>query len=190
MAESEAVLRSDPTPAEQALALIAPEMLNLATGLARAWEPQPNETAQGYAAFFLWLRGGRECPNIPEARAGRWVQRRIAYEACGQPLAATPEAMDRIFNECLQIAAMWASHELAKHLANALGTPQPGATAGETVRVAKEVITLYRLLAGQSTANVSLRDGTGHARDLTRLSDTELAQLLALETKAETNDQK
>ena len=172
-----------PTEAEQVLALVQPEVLNPDTGHSWSWEAQPNENAQEYALFVQWLRSGTECPRWAVARRLGWERRRVAWEAHGASLEATPEAMNRMFGEFVQQATMWLVHEISKHVASSLQTPQPAASVGDTIRNGKDLIMLYRLLAGQSTMNLSVR-GTEPAEDLSTFTDEELATYIYLANKA------
>jgi hypothetical protein len=186
LAETEALahvrLEMQPTEAEQALAIVAPQIVNPDTGLARPWEPQPNETAQEYVAFNAWLLTDSPAPNHPLARRRAWEQRRVAYEASGSALAqASPEALASLSVRCIHLAMVWGLAELSKHVANSAQTPQPGATMGDTVRIVKDAAMLARLLHGLSTANVSLH--SEETFDLSRLSDDDLATFVALEQK-------
>jgi hypothetical protein len=186
LAETEALARvrleMKPTDAEQALAIVAPQTLNPDTGLARPWEPQPNETASEYVAFNAWLLTDSPTPNHPIARRRAWEQRRVAYEASGSALAqATPEVLAALSVRCVHLALVWGLAELSKHVANSAQTPQPGATMGDTVRIVKDAAMLARLLQGLSTENVSL-----HTEDLSTFSESELLTYAALNQKAQT----
>jgi hypothetical protein len=193
VAEAEvATRRSEPEPTEAELIRVElpeptpntfdPLALN-AQGLAQPWCPQPNETAQEYAAFQAWLLADTVCPKFGPAVRFAWEQRKVATRALGADVVlASPEAFQRISAQCVQLALQWSFNELSKHLAASASAAHPGATMKETTSIVKDMATLARLLQGLSTENVSVRDGTEANYEL--LSDDELVQLMQLEAKA------
>ena len=186
VAEGEvAARRSEPTPteAEQIVATLpaAPELtfdplaLN-AQGLAQPWCPQPNETAQEYAAFQAWLLADTVCPKFGPAVRFAWEQRKVATRALGADVVlASPEAFQRISAQCVQLALQWSFNELSKHLAASASAAHPGATMKETVGIVKDMATLARLLQGLSTENLSMRDGKDNGEWMT---DEQLVQYM------------
>jgi len=172
----------EPTEAEQALAIVAPQTVHPVTGLARPWEPQPNETAAEYVAFQFYLLGDAPTPNHPLARRMAWEQRKVAHKACGEDLM--PVDFQVLTERCLNLAFLWCFTELSKHVSGAVTNPQPGASVNETLRAYKDLALLARLLRGQSTENVAVKVGADVALDYSRLSDEEFALAVQLENKA------
>jgi len=186
--ESLHVLHRPPSEAEQALAVVAPQAIR-PDGHAHGWEPQPNETAQEYAAFLLWLKSGTACPSWPVARRLKWQQRADAYLAQAQ-VPYDEAAFQGLVLEATTVAVAWASHELSKHLASAATTPQPAASVGDTVRVLKEAATLRRLLVGLSTENISVRGMVTADQIEKSLSDDDLEQLARMRMKVRSDAEK
>lgn len=191
LAESEALAhlgrRTDdpPTEAEQALALVVPKAVNPDTGLARPWEPQPNEGAAEYAAFSAYLLADTPTPNHPIARRFAWEPRKVAFKACGAEASlASPAVLAELSGRCVQLALLGCFSELSKHLLAMQSNPQPSLSFAEATRVAKDAAMLARLLGGQSTANVSIKGGLEIAPDYSKLTEEQFTQLLALESLA------
>ena len=178
----------EPTEAEQALAVVAPQTLD-ANGLARPWEPMPNEPAAEYVAFRRWLLSGTETPKHTIARRWAWHQRKIAWDAAGvSGELATPEALVAEQNRFVQMGLLWLNSEISKHIVLSVTNPQPGASVTETLRAGKDLIMLIRLLGGLSTENLSVR-GTVSAENYDNLTDEQMEQLIQLRalTKGNTN---
>jgi hypothetical protein len=176
-------LQPEPTEAEQIVDTLPeqpepafdPLALNV-QGLAQPWCPQPNETAQEYAAFQAWLLADTVCPKFGPAVRFAWEQRKVATRALGADVVlASPEAFQRISAQCVQLALQWSFNELSKHLAASASVAHPGATMKETVGIVKDMATLARLLQGLSTENVSLRDGKDDGEWMT---DEQLVQYM------------
>ena len=186
VAEAEVTARrSDPEPTEAELVVAGlpeptpdafdPMSLN-AQGLAQPWCPQPNETAQEYAAFQAWLLADTVCPKFGPALRFAWEQRKVATRALGADVAlASPEVLQKISAQCVQLALQWSFNELSKHLAASASAAHPGATVKETVGIVKDMATMARLLQGLSTENVSLRDGKDDGEWMT---DEQLVQYM------------
>ena len=186
VAEAEVTARrSDPKPTEAELVVAGlpeptpdafdPMSLN-AQGLAQPWCPQPNETAQEYAAFQAWLLADTVCPKFGPALRFAWEQRKVATRALGADVAlASPEVLQKISAQCVQLALQWSFNELSKHLAASASAAHPGATVKETVGIVKDMATMARLLQGLSTENVSLRDGKDDGEWMT---DEQLVQYM------------
>ena len=186
VAEAEVTARrSDPEPTEAELVVAGlpeptpdafdPMSLN-AQGLAQPWCPQPNETAQEYVAFLSWTLGDTVCPKRGIASKFAWEQRKVAMRAMGADFAlASPEVLQKISAQCVQLGLMWCFSEISKHVAAGASAAHPGATMKETAAIFKDLATMARLLQGLSTENVSMRDGKDDGEWMT---DEQLVQYM------------
>jgi hypothetical protein len=186
VAEAEAAARRtqpEPTEAEQIVAALPeapsdtfdPLALN-AQGLAQPWCPQPNETAQEYVAFQAWLLSDTVCPKFGPAVRFAWEQRKVATRALGADVVlASPEVLQKISTQCVQLGLQWCFSEISKHVAAGASAAHPGATMKEATAIFKDMATMARLLQGLSTENLSMRDGKDDGEWMT---DEQLVQYM------------
>ena len=170
---------TDNTPLVQAMARLA----DVQEG---AWLPVPNESAQAFYAFRMWLDSG---PNRPVVQNRTSVlfdleARAKAYDLyCqGNPELPeqTPDQRHKDNLATIRVLKHTTQSQALKLLAALEQSASPAMTLEQLAKVTDLIIKLERLETDQSTHNVSLR-----GPNLGKLDDSELDQLDQLAQKAE-----
>lgn len=151
-----------------------------------AWLPLPNEGAQAYYAFRLWLDAGPARPKVLSRLSilHHWEERALAYDDYQIEHPDLPEQTHEQRHKhnlrTIQILKHTTQSQAIKLLAALEQSQAPAMTLEQIAKVTDLIIKLERLETNQSTANISVR-----GPNLANLSDEEISQLDALTEKAE-----
>lgn len=176
-----------PTAVEALLLELDSTKLAPDTGLVLPWLPQPNETAQEYLCFSVWLeqvdiRGN--APRTPLAKRWQWYERAKAYDAhmAANPAPTPKESADSIAKSLLgtmQLTSHLVRNELQKHLIQGIQSGVPMTDLPALVKIVETLGKTARLLTDQTTETI----GVGRF-DLKNLSSEEFETLQNTVAKA------